>query len=105
MTMTTEEAKNLVYEEYESDHGLDLLFRMSADIEPERIAHFIKALKCLEQHYADQESIERRLAGNLFSMFQTLQGSQRHWKVSRPKGLDRDTCWEIFTTIRHILWN
>lgn len=103
--MTKEEAKNLINQEYESDNGLDLLFRMSADIEPERIAIFLTALKCLEQHYADQEYIERKLAGSLFRMHQTLQASQSHWKVSRPEGLDKETCWEIFTTIRHILWN
>ena len=103
--MTKEEAINLIYEEYESDNGLDLMFRMSADVEPARMANFIAALKCLEQHYAGEEYIERKLAGRLFSMHQTLQGSQSHWKVSRPEGLDRDTCWEVFTTIRHILWN
>ena len=100
--MGIEEAKNLIHHEYESDEGLDLLFRMSADIEEERITAFLKALKCLEEHYKNKSLIERELVYQLYTMGNTLKASMGHWKVSRPEGLDQDTCFKIFDGIRHI---
>jgi len=28
-------------------------------------------------------------------MSETLKASMSHWKVSRPKGLEYDTCWKV----------
>ncbi len=100
--MTVTEAKELIHYEYESDDGLDLLFRMSADIEKERIAKFITALKCLEEHYATQQMIEKELVYKIYSMHQTLQASMKYWIASRPKGLDRHTCSEISARVSGI---
>ncbi|MDH7447632.1 hypothetical protein [Aquimarina sp. 2201CG14-23] len=100
--MTIEEAKNLIHYEYESDDGLDLLFRMSADVEEERIRNFLEALKSIEQYYADKKTIEKKLVYQLFSMNQTLRASMGHWKASRPEGLDTDTCFKIFDGIRNV---
>ncbi|WP_299435648.1 hypothetical protein [uncultured Aquimarina sp.] len=100
--MNITEAKKLVHKEYTSDTGLDLLFRMSADVEEERITAFLDALKCIEQYYADKKTIEKKLVYQLFSINQTLRASMGHWKVSRPKGLDQDTCLKIFDGIRSI---
>jgi len=100
--MTIVEAKALIHKEYSSDNGLDTLFRMSADVEEERIAEFITALACTEQYYANKKTIEKKLVYQLFSMHQTLRASSGHWKVSRPKGLDTDTCFKIYDGIRSI---
>ncbi len=100
--MTVTEAKNLIHHEYESDDGLDLLFRMSADVEEQRITAFLKALKCLEEHYTDKSVMEKKLVYQLFSMHQTLKASKWHWKVSHPKGLDNNTCFKIFDGIRSV---
>lgn len=100
--MTITEAKKLIHKEYTSDTGLDLLFRMSADVEKERISEFIAALKCIEEYYATKSTIEKKLVYQLFSMNQTLRASMGHWKVSRPEGLDQDTCFQIFDGIRSI---
>ncbi len=100
--MTLEEAKKLIHKEYNSQNGLDTLFRMSADIEEERITKFIEALHCLEKYYADKNTISKELAYQLFSMNGTLKASMSHWKVERPKGLDYDTCWKIIDGIRSV---
>ncbi|MFC5048413.1 hypothetical protein ACFSTE_13745 [Aquimarina hainanensis] len=100
--MTVTEAKNLIHHEHESDEGLDVLFRMSADIEEERITIFIQALCCLEEYYADKNTIPKELAYQLFSMNGTLKASMGHWKAERPKGLDHDSCWKILDGIRNV---
>lgn len=100
--MNLQEAKKYITKEYESDYGLDTLFRLSYDVEEERIAQFIQALQCLQEHYAEKPIIEKRVAFQLFSINETLKASMGHWKVSRPKGLDHDTCWKIIDSIRRI---
>ncbi|WP_417786505.1 hypothetical protein [Tenacibaculum sp.] len=57
--MIIQEAKKLIHKEYESDDGLDALFRMSADIKEEQVALFLQALQCLEEHYASKHVIEK----------------------------------------------
>ncbi|WP_108870047.1 hypothetical protein [Aquimarina aquimarini] len=100
--MQIKQARELIHKEFISDNGLDVLFRMSADVEAERIAKFIKALKCLEQHYQHKDVIEKELIYQLFSMHQTLQASMGHWKVSNPEGLNKRTCFQIFDSIKSI---
>ncbi len=100
--MNITEAKTLIENEFTSDNGLDVLFRLSADIENERISIFIEALQTIEAHYQNEPYIERDLVYKLFSFHQTLQASAGHWKVSRPEGLDSKTCFKIFATIRAI---
>ncbi|WP_103070103.1 hypothetical protein [Aquimarina sediminis] len=100
--MTIEEAKKHIHQEFVSDDGLDVLFRMSFDVEEERITEFLKALKRLEEHYTNESVIEKKLVYQLFSMHQTLKASMGHWKVSHPEGLDRKTCWKIFDGIKSI---
>ncbi|MFD2562871.1 hypothetical protein [Aquimarina rubra] len=100
--MDITQAKKLIHKEFNAQNGLDVLFRMSADIEEERITEFLEALKCIEEYYADKKTIEKKLVYQLFSMHQTLKASMGHWKVSRPEGLDKDTCWKIFDGIRSV---
>jgi len=100
--MNIEEAKKLIHSEYNSQNGLDTLFRMSADVEEKRIVKFLEALKCLEVYYEDKKTISKELVYQLFSMHNTLRASMGHWKVERPKGLDQDTCWKIFEGIRNV---
>lgn len=100
--MNIEEARALINDEHDSDNGLDTLFRMSSDIEDERIENFIKALKSIEQHYQNQVFIERDLVYKLVGMSKTLRASSGHWKVSRPEGLDSKTCFEIHSAIHDI---
>ncbi len=100
--MNITEPKTLIDSEFSADNGLDVLFRLSADVEQERIARFIEALQTIEAHYQNEPYIERDLVYKLFSFHQTLQASARHWKVSRPEGLDSKTCFKIFTAIRDI---
>lgn len=102
MKMTIEEAKALFDEEYHSDTGLDMLFRLSADVDSDRISKFISALNCIKKHYSGKEYIERDLVYRLVSISNTLQASSGHWKVSRPEGLDPKTCFEIHQAIRNI---
>ena len=89
-------AKKLIHKEFNAKNGLDVLFRMSADVEEERITEFLKALNCIKEYYTDKKTIEKKLVYQLFSMHQTLQASMGHWKASRPEGLDTDTCFKIF---------
>ncbi|WP_020532575.1 hypothetical protein [Flexithrix dorotheae] len=103
--MNLQEAKKHIDKEHESDNGLDTLFRLSADVEEERIAQFLQALQCLQEHYAGKLAIEKKVAFQLFSINETLKASMGHWKASRPKGLDHDTCWEIINSIRRIFSN
>lgn len=103
--MNFQQAKKHINKEYESDNGLDTLFRLSADVEKERITQFLQALQCLEEYYTGKAFIEKKVAFQLFSMNETLKASMGHWKVSRPKGLDHDTCWRIIDGIRQIFSN
>ncbi|AZJ33495.1 hypothetical protein [Tenacibaculum mesophilum] len=100
--MNFQEAKKHIAKEYQSDDGLDTLFRMSADVEEERIARFLQALRCLQEHYTEKPVIEKEVAFQLFSINETLKASMGHWKVNRPKGLDHNTCWKIIESIRCI---
>ncbi|GAA0718276.1 hypothetical protein GCM10009430_16190 [Aquimarina litoralis] len=100
--MTPEEAKKLIHKEYNSQNGLDTLFRMSADVEEKRIEKFIEALQAIEHYYSDKKTISKELVYQLFSMYNTLRASMGHWKVEHPKGLDKDTCWKIFDGIRNV---
>ena len=103
--MNLKEAKKYIDKEYESDDGLDTLFRLSADLEEERIAQFLQALQCLQEHYATKPVIEKKVAFQLFSINETLKASMGHWKVNRPKGLDRDICCKIIDSIRRVFSN
>ena len=100
--MTIEEAKKLIHKEYNGDKGLLILFRMSADVEEERINEFLKALRSIEQYYADKKTISKELVYQLVSLSDTLKASMGHWKVERPMGLDKDTCWKIIEGIRSV---
>lgn len=100
--MNIDDAMTLINKEAYSDKGLDLLFRMSSDIEKERITAFLTALKCLEEHYENKPLIERKLAKALFSLRTTLQASQKYWKMSHPKGLEPKICFEIHEAIGNV---
>jgi len=100
--MTVEDARKLIHNEYHNKKGLLILFRMSFDVEEERIKEFLKALSYLEEYYTDKKVIEKELVYQLLSLSDTLKASMGHWKVSRPKGLDKDTCWKIIEGIRNI---
>ena len=100
--MNVKDATELINEEFSSDTGLDTLFRLSADIDKQRISNFISALKQLAKHYENEVYMEKELVYKLFSFYQTLQASSNHWKVNRPKGLEPETCFEIFSSIRNI---
>lgn len=100
--MIVEEAKNIIHKEYHSKNGLLILFRMSFDVEEERIKEFLKALSCLEKHYSDKSVIEIELVYQLLSLKDILKASMRYWKVERPLSLDKDTCWKIINGIQNI---
>lgn len=100
--MNMEEAFALIHHEFDSDDGLDLLFRMSADIEVERLENFLGALNLLQEHYTGQDMIEKDVAYKLFSFYTTLSASAGHWKVARPKGLTVKTVSAIYIAISGI---
>lgn len=93
--MTPIEALALINHEHDSDDGLDLLFRMSADIEPARIKRFIAALKIIETHYTGKQMIEKNLVYKLVGFYRTLSSSARHWTATRPEGLTVKTVHNI----------
>ena len=100
--MNIEDAFELINMEFESDDGLDLLFRMSADIEVERLEKFLKALALLQEHYTGRDLMEKDIAYKLFSFYTTLNASAGHWKVSRPEGLTVKTVSAIYIAISGI---
>ncbi len=103
--MTVSEAKQLIHKEHDTNKGLLLLFRMSFDVEKDRIERLLEALQVIEGHYADKTLIEINLVYKLLSLSDTLKASMSHWKVSRPEGLDKDTCWNIIDGIKRIFSN
>lgn len=84
--MTKQEAFDLIEREYEADDGLLIKFRMSDDVETERLERFIEALQVLRAHYSTQTHVERHTAYVMMSFRDTLSASAGHWKVSRPEG-------------------
>jgi len=100
--MNIEQAKILINEEFNSKNGLNVLFRLSQDIDDKRISFFLEALRSIEKNYRNEIYIERDLVYKLFNFHQTLQASQNHWKNDRPKGLTYEICFEIFTTIGNV---
>lgn len=85
--MDTREAFELFHHEFEADDGLDCLFRMSADVEPERLERFLEALSVMAEYYEDKAVVEKDVAFKVISFRDTLSASAGHWKVSRPKGM------------------
>lgn len=100
--MNTQEAFAVIHKEFDSDDGLDLLFRMSADIEVERLEKFLKALALLQEHYTGRALMEKDIAYKLFSFYTTLSASAGHWTVSRPEGLTVKTVSAICIAISGI---
>ena len=93
--MNIKQALALLHEEYGSDDGLLILFRLSSDVEEEKFDSFVRALKIIEGHYQDQALIEKDLVYRLLSFYTTLNASARHWKVSRPKGLSVKAVYDL----------
>lgn len=100
--MIIKDALALINHEHDSDEGLDLLFRMSADIQPERLEHFIAALKVIETHYTGKVMIEKDLVYKLVGFYRTLSSSARHWTASRPEGLTRKAVHDVNMAILNI---
>jgi len=100
--MKIKEALALIKKEFESDDGLDVLFRMSSDISVERLDIFIDALKVIENHYQGKEFMEKELVYKLISLQQTLWASSGHWKVSHPAGLTPKKVFQINNAILDI---
>ena len=103
--MTIETALKLITKEEESNHGLLILFRLSSDVEEEKIQTFIEALKVISQHYENKVMIEKKLVNQLMWFYRTLGASASHWKVSHPKGLTPQVVFEIQTTILDVFTN
>ena len=101
-TMNTRQALAVIHEEYDSDEGLLVLFRLSSDIEEERLEIFIRALKSVEDYYQDKTLVEKDLVYKLLSFQTTLNASERHWKVSRPQGLTAQAVYNINMAIYDI---
>lgn len=85
--MTQDEAITLIEKEYWDDDGLLIKFRMSDDVEIERLECFIVALEGMTAYYADKSHVSKSHAYMIMSFRSTLSASARHWKVSRPEGL------------------
>jgi len=100
--MKIKEAQALIKKEFESDEGLDILFRMSSDIPEGRLDTFIEALEVIEKHYQGKEFIEKELVYKLTTLQATLNASSGHWKVSHPEGLTPQRVFEINRAILDI---
>ena len=100
--MNIKQALALINEEYVSDEGLLMLFRLSSDVEEQKLERFMQALKIIESHYQDEVLIEKDLVYRLLSFYTTLNASARHWKVNRPKGLTAETVFDINAAILDI---
>ena len=100
--MNIKQALALINEEYGSDEGLLILFRLSSDVEEQKLESFIQALKIIESHYQDEALIEKDLVYRLLSFYTTLNASARHWKVNRPKGLTAQTVFKLNMAILDI---
>ena len=85
--MKTEDAFALIDHEYEADDGLLIKFRLSDDVETERLERFHEALQTLAEHYDQQTHVESDVVYKIMSLRDTLSASAGHWKVSRPEGL------------------
>lgn len=85
--MTAEEAFALFNHEYDDDDGLLLRFRMSDDVETERLQRFLSALEAMSEHYEGKTHVEKSIAYRVMSFRDTLSASVGHWKVSRPEGM------------------
>lgn len=101
-----EEAKKFIAEEFESDEGLLLQFRLSEDIGEEKIELFLKAIDTLQEHYRGEELIERSLVNALNSLQNTLRASASHWSHREekfwPKGINRYTLFKIYNGIDRV---
>lgn len=97
-----EQSLEIINAEYDADDGLFLLFRLSADIEPQRLETFIQALNTIDAYYENKAMIEKRLVYKLLSFYTTLNASARHWKVSRPKSLTRKAVYNVNRAILDI---
>ena len=100
--MNIKQALALIHEEYDSDEGLLILFRLSSDVKGDRLEIFARALKVIEEHYQDKALIEKDLVYRLLSFYTTLNSSARHWKVSRPKGLTTKAVYELNMAILEV---
>lgn len=93
--MDIKQALDIINQEYDRDDGLLIEFRMSADVDAARLEQFIEAVGVIDKYYEDKTLIEKDLVYRLLSFYTTLNASAGHWKVSRPKGLDKKTVFEI----------
>jgi hypothetical protein len=85
--MKTEDAFVLIDHEHEAEDGLLIKFRMSDDVETERMERFLEAIDTLSRHYDQQSHAEKDMVYKIMSFRDTLSASAGHWKVSRPEGL------------------
>lgn len=85
--MTQDEAIILIEKEFRDDNDLHTKFRMSDDVDTERLERFIMALEGMTDYYAKQSHVSKSHAYMIMSFRDTLSASAGHWKVSRPKGL------------------
>jgi len=104
-TTNIKQALAIINEEYNSDDGLLVLFRLSSDVEEKRLDIFIEALKAIEDYYLDKTLIEKHLVYRLLSFQMALNSSAHHWKVSRPKGLTAQAVYNINMAIYDIFTN
>ena len=93
--ISIKQALAIIDKEYDTDDGLLVLFRLSSDVEKERLGIFIEALKVIEGHYQDKALIEKDLVYRLLSFYTTLNASARYWKESRPDGLTSKAVYEL----------
>ena len=100
--MKTEDAFALFEHEYDADDGLFTKFRMSDDVETERLEHFLKALTVLSEHYEGQTHVEKQMAYRVMSFRDTLSASASHWKVSRPEGLTIQMTTKLIIAFSHV---
>lgn len=94
--MTAEDAFAVFNHEYDADDGLLFRFRMSDDVETERLQRFLSALEVMSDHYEGKTHVEKAIAYRVMAFRDTLSASVGHWKVSRPKGMTTNMVTALF---------
>lgn len=102
MEMTFADAVTLIHHEHEADDGLLTLFRLSEDVEPERVGAFLGALKCVADYYSGRTEIDKQIAYEVFSFYQVLTASAAHWKASRPDGMAIDVTTALILALNNV---
>ncbi len=100
--MKTEDAFTVFQHEYDADDGLLMKFRMSDDVETERLERFLEALDTLAVHYEGQTHVEKHMAYRVMSFRDTLSASASHWKVSRPEGMSTQMTTKLIIALSHV---